>query len=322
MNAEVLVVDDDPRAAATFARYVQAKTRLRTLSTDDVAKALELVRDQHVKVVILDQRMEQKSNITGTELARRIGAVDRRVRCIIFSGQSEKEDVEEAGELNLIYRDKSRLEELPNLVHTLRAEYLEDLAHQDTSAILASWEVRSGGLFGGRVRFELIAIEDVSGEEAYEEDYREILLLTPARTTMTYSTKDSSEREIRQEDEVKKDLALRIAVKPAVFGELDNHLSNELSRRNAIRISRRNETDQQITFSLTKKDVDDGIVACSIRQAPLYIRRRAILRATCSCCGVQSTTGFIFPQWTGRYDRRRIDRFADGRTREIPLGPD
>jgi CheY-like chemotaxis protein len=323
VTAEVLVVDDDPEGS-TFARYIETLTRLRTLFTDDVAAVLEIVRDEHVKVVILDQRMEKKSGITGTKLAERIFAVDPRVRCMIFSGQSEKEDVEEAGELRLIYRDKARLEELPQLVHVLRTEYLEELARTTAQTDVAViGEFRTTVSFGTRVRFELLAVEDVGrAAEAREEDYREIVLLTPAQTTQEYSAKYVDEQEIRIGQEAARQLGVNVALKAPALAELSTSLMAELRRSTEDRRLRRREVNVKTTFSLTQKDIGDGVVACSIQQAALYMRRRGIVRSTCSCCGVQSITGVPFTEWTGRYERRRIDRFGDGKIRIIPLGSD
>ncbi|MFL5899672.1 MAG: response regulator, partial [Solirubrobacterales bacterium] len=84
---EVLFIDDHVNEIEPVARTLQLRTGLKAACTDKVDEALHFVRTEHVKVAVLDQRMEERLDLTGTELYDKIRAIDKRVRGIIFSGE-------------------------------------------------------------------------------------------------------------------------------------------------------------------------------------------------------------------------------------------
>ena len=76
VNIEIVIVDDVLSAAQEYERLIRS-TGLGVTSTDDPEIALELVRANAVKVVVLDQRMPR---MTGTALFRVLREIDPKLQ--------------------------------------------------------------------------------------------------------------------------------------------------------------------------------------------------------------------------------------------------
>ena len=68
-HVEILVVDDNLEAAKSFAELIEASLQIRTLPESNPDEVLDKVRNENIKVVVLDQRMPR---ISGTELYKKI----------------------------------------------------------------------------------------------------------------------------------------------------------------------------------------------------------------------------------------------------------
>ena len=56
-HVEILVVDDNLEAAKSFAELIEASLQIHTLPESDPEEVLDMVRNENIKVVVLDQRM-------------------------------------------------------------------------------------------------------------------------------------------------------------------------------------------------------------------------------------------------------------------------
>ena len=173
---EVLFFDDNLEEIRPVARALELRTKLPAACTDNVEEALRLVRTEQIKVAVLDQRMEERIGITGTMLFDKIKLTDKRVRAIIFSGQSEKADVVAANARGLRYLDKGcRPEELARAVHEERNKYLAE-AELDYDRAAQKVGRYRGSLFSRPAQvIELLTIEDLSTRpEVHDDDYKTV----------------------------------------------------------------------------------------------------------------------------------------------------
>ena len=81
MAIEIIVVDDNLQAAQDFARLITLKTKLEAVAFDDPNEVIEKIKSLPIKVVVLDQRMPQK---TGTELFKEILKIDTNIKAINY----------------------------------------------------------------------------------------------------------------------------------------------------------------------------------------------------------------------------------------------
>lgn len=318
MSIEVLVVDDELRAARTCADYLKIHTSLTVAHTDDAERALEIIRTDPVKVVVLDQRMQEgaRTRTTGTRLFEQIRQLDHRVRCVIFSALSQEKDLEHMLDLHVSYLKKSQLEQLPALVSAAKMEYLTDLArdHARRPVALGSYRERFSRLHPPSVTFELIGVEDVSSTpQAREADYKTARRLDrPGKYTFV----ETDEAEIVIEDEHSHEVGIHLSIKAAVYAELTASVDNVLRDQH-------HETMRRHVSDSTKSELElsaDQAVAQTYQRARLYLRRRAIVRLSCECCGRPEIVILEFHEWTGRYQHRRLDALADGTKKWVDLG--
>src|SRR4051794_4511388 len=98
---DVLVADDKRAEGEEFAKYIASKTGLATHFTDDLDEATRVVREEHVKVAVLDQRLEGRAK-NGTDLFRDLREIEPQLRGILFSAQSSSADLAAALEQGFV----------------------------------------------------------------------------------------------------------------------------------------------------------------------------------------------------------------------------
>ena len=82
MNEPILVVDDEPEVRA-FAREALESLGYTALDTGDPQRALRIVREQPVHLLLADVVMPL---MKGTELAERVQAVSASTKVLLMSG--------------------------------------------------------------------------------------------------------------------------------------------------------------------------------------------------------------------------------------------
>jgi CheY-like chemotaxis protein len=319
VSIEVLVVDDELRVARATADYLNINTSLTVEHTDDERRALDVIQNNPVKVVVLDQRMEGGRNIgtTGTHLFEQIHLADRFVRCIIFSGQSRETDLKRMLDLRVRFLEKSRLENLPALVSEAKMEYLTDIARDQAGQPirLGLHRNRFTRLRPPSVTFDLIGIQEVSSAQpALERDY-----VTGRRLDAPgkYKFEEANEKEVEIEREQSYELDTGSSTRASLMFELTASLS--LALREQYRETRRQLAKDSTTVEL-ELPTGEGIEAKTYERARLYRRRRAVVRLNCECCDRPEILTFDFREWTGRYHNRRRDTLSDGTTKPVDLG--
>ena len=318
---EVLFFDDHVTEIEPVARTLQLRTGLETASTDDVDRALEIVRTEHVKVAVLDQRMEERLDLTGTELYDRIHEVDQRVRGIIFSAESDKADVMAANARGLRYLDKGCTpEELAQEVLTQRAHYLADAEHDfDRTAVFIGRYRRQLFPIPGQA-VELLTVEDLSAEsEARAADYVTVFEIGSGRSNRRLGTV-VVEHEVQIERESQEELESVLKLGGGPVKDLSARVRDSVKERSQVRSTARTESTLEETVALSEADEQAGVIHRRIEMAPTFVRRRALMRITCECCGERRVVALNLRQWSGRYHQRQIDTYRDKSVKTYDLG--
>lgn len=318
---EVLFIDDHVNEIEPVARTLQLRTGLRAVCTDKVDEALEFVRSEHVKVAVLDQRMEERLDLTGTELYDKIRAIDKRVRGIIFSGEADKADVVEANARGLRYLDKGCTpEELAQEVLTQRAQYLAEAErdHDRSAAFVGRYRGQLWPIPGQVV--ELLTIEDLTGApEAREDDYVTVYEIGSGQSLRRVGTV-VVEQEVQIERESQEDLESALKLGSGPVKELSTRVRASIKERSVVHNRARTENTLEETAALSEADEQAGVVHRRIEMAPTFVRRRALMRITCECCGERRIVTLNLRQWSGRYHRRQIDTYRDKAVETYDLG--
>src|SRR4051794_40446692 len=111
---DLLFVDDDLVTAKEYAELVASFTKLRPYVCSTGEEALTAVQTYPISIAVLDQRMPQMS---GTDLYRRLLAVNPRIRGIMLSGEAAQDEIGDAMNLRYsVYVHKSDFRQLPAIV--------------------------------------------------------------------------------------------------------------------------------------------------------------------------------------------------------------
>lgn len=115
IRAAVLVLDDEIRSVESMARILSEEFEVHTASR--ASQALELLEEQHIQVILADQRMPE---MTGVEFLIRVRADYPDIVRMIISGYTDPEDIIEGVNTAGIYQYISKPWHPDNLLLTVR----------------------------------------------------------------------------------------------------------------------------------------------------------------------------------------------------------
>ena len=175
-----------------------------TIYTEDPHQAVELVKENPIKVAVLDQRMPKR---TGTALFEDLKRLNPELRGILFSGEAEREDVAEALRAGFIDAlDKNDVSQLPERVRQLYLEALAEITGHQYAKPERIGEHRSRlRTRRPRVTMDLLAFEDSPGtpKEVWLESDLSVAVRLEGGQTKRISRSRISESELIREDESK-----------------------------------------------------------------------------------------------------------------------
>ncbi len=320
---EVLFVDDQLEEIKPVADTLELRTGLETACADTIEQTLEIIRAGHIKVAVLDQRMEERLEVTGIELFEIIRAQDRRVRGIIFSAQSGKADlIQVVNASELRYLDKGcKPEVLAREVLRQRANYYLDIEREHDRSAIAIGRYRKSRFARASQLIELLAVEDLPESPLIPEgDYFTVLEIGAGRTRRIVDVQ-AIENYVQVTRESMVELQAQVGLGLAQANKLSSRLRDSLREQSqSVRYSRAESTlEEQV--ALSDADNQAGVIHRRIDMAPLYRGRRVLLRVSCDCCGGRRIFSVNVKSWSGRYHRRQIDTYRDATRVTYDLGP-
>lgn len=322
---EVLFVDDSLRAAQRFASLVAAETGLSTFATNDPAQAIELVRDGFVRVVVLDQRLEGLVPETGTELFAEMARFDPHLRSIMLSAQAEGMDYQEAIRLQFnAFVDKNEIGRLSDVVREQYDSWLVATVQQRQANAQKLGEHRYGFSWRGpTVTFELLGFDDSkeSDERFTLADSWRTVAKVNAGETATVSVKRTVEEEVVVEREELAKATTGLSLRLQVLGELSQQIEASIKNRSSARRKLGEEVSVSKTYML-EPPTDGGraVRARDFQVAPLYQRKRAVIRVSCECCGATPLVKIPVLSWTGRFKTQQVDYYDDNTSQVFATG--
>jgi CheY-like chemotaxis protein len=320
-HAEILVVDDDSAYARTLTEWLQNRIPQGVTYTDDKDKAIELVKSTYVRIAILDQRMRHKLGVDGTQLAAEIRKIDDRIRVIILSGESDREDYEKSNELRVRHLKKGENEKLLREIALERQQYLVDLergakTHAEIIGRYRPWTL----VRGPAVVFKKLLEETVStAPEAAEKDFK-TLVHVDAGQSVSETVTAVFGHEIEIEEESTRQLESTGLLRDVVIAELKTSLKSAIRERNRRKITQQQTHTSEQRFEVPEKDQMEGVVAYEIQEAPLYHRKRALVQVSCECCGHADVVTVGFREPSGQIQRRRVDFLTGDKKRITDIG--
>ena len=124
-EAHILLVDDNIDFAKEFAEIFQNQCHSTVLYATTAKEALDKVKKNPIKVVILDQVMPTK----GTELFKQLKQIDPNLKTILLTAEADNHDLTEATNIGFDYailKEDNEIDRIPSIILILLMKYNND----------------------------------------------------------------------------------------------------------------------------------------------------------------------------------------------------
>jgi CheY-like chemotaxis protein len=324
MTPEVLVVDDNSKAAENYANLIETRAKVGAIATSDVNKAVELVRKYQIKVAVLDQKMP---DMQGTTLFLKLREVDQNFRAVMLTGEADGPEIGEA--LTLGYSDylhKSKVADLPSVILNELAKFHLTQAQKEAGAKPNLIMCMKNRYILNPTITNVYLISTIVIDEEYvpESEWRTILQLKAGESqkfTDTISLSQKITLDSGSEQKLVGSLSSGKQLSHLISAKIEAYVLEKYSvgTSRTEKIERIVEKDYSLPKEPEKPDAN-YIVSRTYQRAQVYRKIQAFLRITCSCCGRDELTSVIVMQPTGQIATRHLEHLLRGDSRAIPTG--
>lgn len=320
-NPEILVVDDDLEAAKAFADLLMTKVKIGTIAESDPEKVLQHVRQNEIKVVVLDQRMPL---ISGTDLYRNILRENPLVKAVMLTGEADREEVAEAmGQLHYsAYLEKRDLDSLHKKVVIAYAKYEEAKEIQkDKKSQKRLWILNP---FKNRFytqRMDILSIECVKEDVTFTDNWRTTFVLDADEREQedTYEFEDEIIVSTGTDIKVASKFTGVLRILPTFKSEIDAAITETFNLNH--RLKKRATKKVRNTYRLQDNAETGKIVIKKVFEScPVYSQYHILIRRLCRFC----KSVHIMPMTVYKRQHKEAARvsiyYTDGSSRQIETG--
>lgn len=316
-EAHILLVDDNIDFAKEFAEIFQNQCHSTVLYATTAKEALDKVKKNPIKVVILDQVMPTK----GTELFKQLKQIDPNLKTILLTAEADNHDLTEATNIGFDYailKEDNEIDRIPSIILILLMKYNNDRFSQTRRPFFV---LEQGGIFSKKqyVEYSVVSYEII--DEAYVFPNSWV-----TRNLVERGTVLSLDEEINVEKEFNFQNDFQIADEQALGFEFENlvnfrtelTLKMEQDFHSTYTESLKRVINRKAQFEI--KDDSVGIVSRVYEYAKVFNMIKVFLQKTCSCCQsktVDAVTVYL-PIPVVKYRIREY--YDDGRTKELETG--
>lgn len=312
---EILIVDDDSAAVQTFAELIETQLNLKAFCTTDPDEALEMVKDGHVKVAILDQRMPKMS---GTELYSKIKASNPFVRAIMLTGEASREEVAKALQMGYCdYLEKNQIGELAKKTVDALAKYEIEVSKESEAfdpvkiRILAPWNNRC-------FTKQLFIISLIKGEEVELDKWRTMLELDASELEVEDTYVFENEILLSTELEIKNSMSIGLGNLKTI--DLKSQIDKVITEKYSSTFKTKcGKTQRKKTKYNLQEGADNGksVVKKVFERNPMYLKFTVLVREECSICGASKIKIFDVYKQIPKYKSRITLYYSDDTNSKI-----
>lgn len=281
-HVEVLVVDDNLGAAKSFAELIEASLQIRTLPESDPEVVLEKVRNENIRVVVLDQRMPK---ISGTELYKKIYSINPFIRAIMLTGEADRKEVADAiNNLKYVgFLEKSEIDSLQSKVIEAYAKYENEVA-RDSIAKKHLWVLNPFKNRFYTMRYDICSIKQVNKHYIFPDRWQ-------TRFTLDCDEKEEEET-IEFEDEIiiSSDIELKdtfsstLNILPTFKSGIDTAISQQYGLK--TKVNRKKKKVERKKYRLQDNAETGKTVEKKVYEtAPVYMEFQLLVKKQCRICG-------------------------------------
>lgn len=315
MSFEILVVDDNKQAATEFARLITVKARLTAVATDDPDEAAELLRNNPIKVALLDQRMPKKD---GTNLYGDLKKIDPLLKAIMLTGEADAQEVGEALKLGFSdYIHKSEVDAITPRVLLHYCSYYTDIAEQSDPQCETIFTFRRGPFWDKyKIDFSLISVSVIDEHYSPSNSWKTIIKIDAGERVKRTVTRQKVQRlviEAEQKAKLSAGVNAKIPVVDGLTAKIESSLEERFKGTSLMEESAADSIERE--FKLPEEPEDPEVLHVKSRQyeqAPVYKQIRLVISKACGCCNSSDVFVVNVNLLTPKVATRQIDFMSDG----------
>ena len=279
---EILVVDDNLEAAKSFAELIEVSLQIRTLPESNPEEVLDMVRNENIKVVVLDQRMPK---ISGTELYKKITFINPFVKAIMLTGEADRKEVAEAiNNLKYVgFLEKSEIDSLQSKVINAYARYEEDVA-RDSIQKKHLWVLNPFKNRFFTIRYDIYSIKLVNKHFVFPDRWQTRFTLDCEEKEEEETIEFENEIIISNDIELKDTFSSTFNILPTFKSGIDTAISQKFGL--ATKVNRKKKKVEKKKYRL-QDNAESGKTAEKkvFEHAPVYMEFQLLVKKQCRICG-------------------------------------
>ena len=323
VNPEILIVDDVINAAKDFGELIVSKFPFNIITTGNPEEAIELVKTNNIKVVVLDQKMPL---MKGTDLYKKLVQINPFIKAVMFSGEASREEVSDAFEFGYdSFLDKTKIALLPDKVFEAYLKFEIDFSKQflmkDCPVIMTE---KSWGFNRHVVNFYILNIAKLNDNFVFQDKWNASLEIH-AGQNLEVEEIISFEETITVNQDFEQKIKTEFSLSDKQLNVLKLNFSNEINQKYSYSTSNKNthQKRKKVNYSLPSQPADlneNYIVKRTIEYTPIYAEYRATICKRCSFCNKLEIMPIIFYKQSNRISYRQINILKDQSKEIIDMG--
>lgn len=316
-NSYVLLIDDNADFAREYSETLETLCGTRVLYATNADDTLRLVKENPIKVTIIDQVMPVK----GTDLFRKIKQIDSQIKTVLLTAEADRHELTEAANMGFdvtLLKEEKDMEDLPLKVLMLIGKYNAQKYDNSTPIFTQKQKI---GLF--RKNQELSYY--VQKYEIIDENFvdpkgwitRDII---EKGESLTYEEEFDFKKEFSYSESFKMETNSSLGLANTQLVEFKNQLSAKMAQdfSNTYTESLKKVLKRKKILDLPKDQ--ENIVSRKYEYTKVYQQIKVYIRKVCSCCNesVLNAITVYLPIPIIQY--RIIEYFSDGTQKEIVSG--
>lgn len=281
-RVEILVVDDNLEAAKSFAELIEASLQIRTLPESDPEEVLDKVRNENIKVVVLDQRMPR---ISGTELYKKISFINPFVKAIMLTGEADRREVADAiNNLKYVgFLEKSEIGSLQSKVINAYAKYEVDVA-RDSLTKKHLWVLNPFKNCFYTIRYDICSIKQVNKHFVFPDRWQTRFILDCDEKEEEETIEFENEIIISSDIELKDTFSSTLNILPTFKSSIDTAISQKYGLK--TKVNRKKKKVEKKKYRL-QDNAESGKTAEKkvYEHAPVYMEFQLLVKKQCRICG-------------------------------------
>lgn len=281
-HVEILVVDDNLEAAKSFAELIEASLQIRTLPEVEPEEVLDKIRNENIKVVVLDQRMPK---ISGTELYKRITYINPFVKAIMLTGEADRKEVAEAiDKLKYVgFLEKSEIDSLQYKVINAYTKYEEDVARNSITK-QHLWVLNPFKNRFFTIGYDICSIKIVNKHFVFPERWQTYFILDCDEKEEEETIEFENEIIISSDLELNDTFSSAFNILPTFKSGIDTAISQKYGLK--TKVNRSEKKVEKKKYRLQDNAESGKTVEKKVYEhAPVYMEFQLLVKKRCRICG-------------------------------------